>query len=132
MSRYDEKPGSRKPKRLDDASAERLAKILGMLGSSHDGERAAAALKAHEMVRAAGLTWRDVIMPSPSIAPQLEGSASWRFLAAECMPFSDRLPPREVEFVSKILTYRREPSPKQMKWLTDIHARLHSGTSAHA
>jgi hypothetical protein len=39
----------------------RLAKFCGMLGSAHDGERAAAALKADGMVRAAGLTWLDVL-----------------------------------------------------------------------
>lgn len=110
--------------RLDDAAAGRLAKILGLLGSNHPGERAAAALKADAVVRQTGLTWLDVVMPSPSIAPALEGPPSWRQTAAECVPFTDRLPPKEVEFISKILAYRREPSPKQLKWLCDIHARL--------
>ncbi len=39
----------------------RLAKFCGLLGSAHHGERAAAALKADRMVRAAGLTWPDVL-----------------------------------------------------------------------
>jgi hypothetical protein len=44
---------------------DRLAKILGRLGSSFDGERAAAAAKADELIRAAGLTWTDVLYPPP-------------------------------------------------------------------
>jgi len=36
---------------------DRLAKICGMLGSVHPGERAAAALKATVLLKEAGLTW---------------------------------------------------------------------------
>jgi hypothetical protein len=110
---------------LDDATADRLTKILGLLGSSHDGERAAAAAKADALVRGAGLTWRDVVMPSPPIAPQLEGQGSWRVLAAECHEHQAILPTREREFVGALLTWRAEPSPKQLAWLTAIHTRLH-------
>lgn len=39
---------------------ERFRKVLGMLGSNHDGERAAAALKASEMLKAAGKSWGEV------------------------------------------------------------------------
>ena len=42
---------------------DRLAKILGMLGSSHDGEILAAARQAHSFVSAAGLSWAEVIFP---------------------------------------------------------------------
>lgn len=38
-----------------------LAKLLGMLGSSYDGEIASAGRMANDMVRSAGLTWYDVI-----------------------------------------------------------------------
>jgi hypothetical protein len=41
-----------------------------MLGSDHDGERANAGRLADRMVRDAGLTWCDVVMPSlPSLSP---------------------------------------------------------------
>jgi hypothetical protein len=110
--------------RLDDATADRLAKLCGLLGSDHIGERAAAAAKADALVRNAGLTWRDVITPSPPITPQLEGVCDWRLLAAECHARRARLNSKESEFVSKILTWRAEPSPKQLAWLTAIHARL--------
>jgi hypothetical protein len=111
--------------RLDDATAGRLAKILGMLGSDHVGERAAAAAKAHALVHRAGLTWREVLTPSPSIAPQLGSDCSWRRMAAECRARKARLTPAESEFVAKIITWKTEPSPKQLAWLMAIHARLH-------
>jgi hypothetical protein len=38
-----------------------------MLGSAHDGERAAAGLKAHELLKRSGLQWSDVIaLPMPA------------------------------------------------------------------
>jgi hypothetical protein len=43
-----------------DARA-KLAKTMAMLGSAHQGERAAAAEAAHRLVMAAGATWGDVL-----------------------------------------------------------------------
>jgi hypothetical protein len=40
---------------------ERLARIAGMLGSAHAGERAAAAQMASAMLNAMGLTWNEII-----------------------------------------------------------------------
>lgn len=40
----------------------RFRKVLGLLGSAHDGERAAAALKATAMLRDAGKSWGDVVL----------------------------------------------------------------------
>ena len=40
----------------------RIIKILGMLGSAHGGERAAAGKKATELLRGCDLTWDDVIV----------------------------------------------------------------------
>jgi hypothetical protein len=51
--------------RLDPDALERLIKLLGMLGSAHDGERAAAGLKAHEFLKRHGLQWSDVIVITP-------------------------------------------------------------------
>ena len=42
---------------LDPSAAERLAKLLGMLGSNHDGEVSNAARMADALVREHGLTW---------------------------------------------------------------------------
>lgn len=48
---------------MTPADLERFRRILGMLGSEHVGERAAAALKCTEMLKAAGLTWSSVSLP---------------------------------------------------------------------
>jgi hypothetical protein len=46
---------------LDPRTADKLTKLLGMLGSAHDGERASAAALADKLVRSQGLTWPEVI-----------------------------------------------------------------------
>ena len=46
---------------LSSGDRSMLAKVLGMLGSSHDGEVVNAARKAHEMLKAKGVTWPAVL-----------------------------------------------------------------------
>lgn len=45
---------------MSELDHDRFRKLCGMLGSEHDGERAAAALKATELLKASGKTWADV------------------------------------------------------------------------
>ena len=52
---------------LDHRTADRLAKLCGMFGSSHDGERASAAAMADKLVRGLGLSWLEVIAPRSTI-----------------------------------------------------------------
>ena len=47
----------------------RLLKLLGMLGSEHSGERAAAALKAHQFVESRELTWAELLDPADAPLP---------------------------------------------------------------
>lgn len=47
----------------------KLTRILGMLGSDHEGERASAALAAHRFVKRAGVTWWDLLAPRDPRAP---------------------------------------------------------------
>ena len=42
----------------------KLTRILGMLGSDHPGERAAAALAAHRQVTSLRTTWWDLLRPT--------------------------------------------------------------------
>ena len=51
---------------LDHATAERLAKLCGLLGSDHAGERSTAAAKADALIRSRGLRWTDVIASAPT------------------------------------------------------------------
>jgi hypothetical protein len=55
----------------------RLGKICSLFSSNHTGERAAAAFKADQIVRAAGLTWPDVIGGAALSKPTGEWPASY-------------------------------------------------------
>lgn len=52
-----------------------LAKMLGLMGSDQVGERAAAALKAHQWVMSRGLSWKEVLLPegAPQVAVRVKG-----------------------------------------------------------
>ena len=49
---------------LAEVDRDRLARLLGLLGSDFDGEVANAGRLADKLVRSAGLTWPDVIAPA--------------------------------------------------------------------
>ncbi len=51
-------------KRPSPEVLDRLAKLAGMFGSEHLGERASAAKMAHELVVKLGLTWADLLVPA--------------------------------------------------------------------
>jgi hypothetical protein len=75
---------------LDPVSADKLTKILGLLGSDHPGERDAAAQAANKLVRERGLTWGDVIGPPivPDHVPRIRawraGDSDWQRMAQFC------------------------------------------------
>jgi hypothetical protein len=99
-----------------------------MLGSAHDGERAAAGLKAHEFLKRLGLCWADVI--SLPIADHSgdhqfdDGTVSWRAQREFCLRHSARLTPREFGFLINIGSWRGPLTERQQLWLDSIHARL--------
>jgi hypothetical protein len=107
---------------LDISSAERLSKLLGMLGSTHDGERAAAGLKANQLVRDLGLTWSEIIVPPDAIPTHTD----WHRIAEYCYRYRTALNDRDRAFVSTLLTWRGMPSERQQQWLL-IYSRLHRG-----
>jgi hypothetical protein len=99
---------------------DRFARICGMLGSDSSGERAAAAMKATEFLRAKKLTWDDFIRRCPAAAPRRkphwsEGprtDAEWlKALQSECWGYMTEW---EQGFVDSILKRNRWPlSAKQ-------------------
>ena len=115
---------------LDPADADRLAKLLGMLGSHHDGERAAAGAKADQLVRALGLTWHQVI--TVTVAPPLSPATRPppRRMAVYCHARRWQLSAKEREFVESMLQWRGEPTERQREWLTDLYARLSARAAA--
>lgn len=115
---------------LSSETADRLAKILGMLGSDHAGERSAAGLAAHRLLQEHRLTWRDVIA-APAIVPTMPGVRSWRSTESDWQKMArfawarrDLLNSRDQDFVRSMLNWR-DPSERQKDWLAGIYARLH-------
>jgi hypothetical protein len=98
--------------------AAKLAKVLGMLGSDHDGEVAAAGRRANALIKNAGLTWAQVIRPGGS-------RRCWRSLspgadcAALCLLWPEALTDWEAAFCRSIAG-RHRISPKQ----TDVLERI--------
>lgn len=108
---------------LNSLTADRLAKILGLCGSAHAGERAAAAKMADDLVRGLGLTWRDVITPAvgpPEPPPRHAGRSDddddlphWREQLAVCLDNIDALNERDAHFLMSLAEWRRPLSDKQ-------------------
>ena len=98
-----------------------LAKLLGLLGSDHDGEIVAAGRKAHQFIRCLGLTWADVIFTPPE---------SWWVMAAACARQQHLLSERECDFIRNIARLRRPPTDRQLAWLQSIYERLYGREAA--
>jgi hypothetical protein len=106
---------------LNPRAAEHIVKLLGMLGSDHAGERAAAGLKAHQFITQLGLTWRDVVaIPA----------ADWQAMAWTCRKHVHLLRPHERDFVGNIAQLRRQPTDRQLAWLEDIYKRVQQRETA--
>jgi hypothetical protein len=101
---------------LNVRAAEHIIKLLGMLGSDHAGERAAAGLKAHQFIRQLGMTWRDVVAVP---------AADWEEMAWACRRREHLLSDKERDFLHNISHLRRSPSDRQLAWLQAIHSRLY-------
>lgn len=113
---------------LDADDATRLARLLGMLGSAHDGEVLNAARMADRFVRERGLTWSQLILPKPKAEPVRSSTASpdgWRALARWIIAnVGDELREKEAQFVSQMTTWRGMPTEKQQEWLARIAVRF--------
>ena len=114
---------------IDPEAADKLAKLLGMTGSSHDGEALNAARMADRLRRDLGLQWSDII--APPLAPQSRhesfrdpGDQNWRAIVRYCADHIHLLDAREGNFVRTIARWHGKPTDKQMKWLRDIADRL--------
>jgi hypothetical protein len=102
---------------------DRLAKLLGMLGSAHDGEALAAARQAERLRADAGLTWHQIVASAPTIpfpAPPREPRTDTESAVAFAVAHWALLDARDREFISSIRHQRRPLSDKQAKWLGDI------------
>jgi hypothetical protein len=110
---------------LAASDRQRLAKLLGLLGSDHAGERDAAGLAAHRLIRDRGLTWGDVIHPNAELPANRNAVQPWRETVAECLrhPRFGSLTPWERDFLRLLPNFIRL-SAKQRSVLGQIADRV--------
>lgn len=110
---------------LSPDAAKRLVRILGMLGSTHEGERSAAGLQAHRIIDGAGLTWETALAPllgPPQADRGYEPSDDFvghSDLVIFCIANSDTLSEWEISFLNSVLSFKRL-TPKQRAVLDRI------------
>jgi hypothetical protein len=109
---------------LQPKLADRLSRILGMLGSDYDGERAAAGLKATQLLREAGLTWDDLVRPSAAPVPPPEPPMGFRMRAMQALTRGAFLTDWERKFLASIARQGRPLSPRQRSALVRIEEKL--------
>lgn len=109
----------------------KLVALLGMTGSSEDGEVANAGRMANQMVRELGLTWDDVVSheavesvnPTPEYrtAKRDDDDLSHRVMAEWLLEQkSTMLSTKERLFCEDMLEWNY-PTDKQLQWLTKIY-----------
>ena len=82
---------------------DRLAKLLGMMGSTHDGEVVAAARQAERLRADAGLTWHEIVLAAlPSPRPQRGGAMTLGQAIQFVLDHEDALTDWEQDFARSI------------------------------
>jgi hypothetical protein len=114
--------------KLTTPDLDRLIKLLGMLGSGFDGERAAAGRLIHEFVTTRKLSWHDLLVSMPPLPPPIvvvKPSRTWVEVVEEILErHAGALRPAERnDFLPSLLDKGRYPSIKQEAWLLDIVQR---------
>ena len=112
---------------------QKIGRLLGLLGSEHLGERDTAARMADALVRRAGATWFDVVLPpalpAPDTQPQPSGNfdvfldwpSRWRAAVHLCQGAPPQwLTPFERQFVANLAKYKHKPSQAQLDVLGTI------------
>jgi hypothetical protein len=129
------------PATLDQRDREKLIKLLGMIGSSADGEALNAARLANKLVSDRGLTWGQVLAVngaqvwpqgahqtvwpqsswSPPPPPRPSQMERWRTVADFIKTYrAAEINDWEQHFLASILSKRSALTPKQMETLVKI------------
>jgi hypothetical protein len=109
---------------LPPRDTQKLAKLCGMFGSDHAGERANAAAAADRLVRERGLTWPIILGVERSAT---SSDVSIAEMATVIQSHMDELTAKEARFITNISLYLSRGwalSLKQQSWLAAIHARV--------
>jgi hypothetical protein len=123
---------------LSSQDRERLSKILGMLGSKYDGERASAAMMATNVIKQRGLTWGLILQVERDFQSNRRRQGAhepppkgWVADAKRCQAASERMTEWEREFIVSILSKAQQwpnLTEKQASVLHGIVAKLFGGT----
>ncbi|MFT8246592.1 hypothetical protein [Roseomonas sp. BN140053] len=131
---------------MDPRTADKLAKVAGLLASDQDGERAAAAWQASRLLTSCGWSWAELVerattpTPIPQSRPQPNPSAySYAYpggapdhvaAARRALMSAHLLTPWEAAFCNSIAGQRRGLSTKQRTTLDAITAKLRQAGAA--
>src|SRR5947209_18925415 len=96
---------------------DKLARVLGLLGSNHDGEVLAAARQAERLRAEAGLTWADIVIPRLPAPSQRRNSSTVVETIAFLLDHEDVLTEWERDFARSIQRARYQLSSKQIEVL---------------
>src|SRR5690242_14052461 len=93
---------------IDPATAERLTRLLGMLGSDHEGEVANAGRLADRLVRGLGLRWADLIgsRAETRLSAHWREPRTWREAVGLCLQYSDIITAWESQFLRSLRDFR--------------------------
>jgi hypothetical protein len=111
---------------------QRLARVCGLFGSEHDGEALAAARQAEKLRKKVGLTWEELLVPSPrqkSADPPPEDLTDWRWACHFCLERYQWLTSWELDFVATVARYTKPPSAKQMIILQRLVTRCRNAAA---
>ena len=113
---------------LDPSVSAKLAKVCGLLGSDHDGERAAAAAAATRILRDAGVSWSELLSAGaapPDTPATTPATAHPQEIAREILLRQRHLLSAwEVGFTENLARWRGRPTPRQIARLARLRADL--------
>ena len=104
---------------LHNNDLQKLAKLLGLVGSSSDGEALSAARKAHQFVTSKNATWFDCFGIAETVTPMLPHQE----LARDLLKHKTVLDTFERNFLVGILSYKKL-SEKQVNQLETIRLKV--------
>jgi len=109
---------------LHQQDLQKLAKLCGLLGSTHDGEIVAAARKATALLAAKGATWAEAFQVVPETA---EASPAHHQQVKELLAYKEILTGFERSFLIGVLAHATL-SEKQVKTLEGIRLKVEAAT----
>lgn len=109
---------------LSDIDRAKLVRLLGMLNSSFDAERATAGALADRFIRDRKLTWDQVVAQEQGPYQDSPPQRTWRDIVADCQRRSEWLNRWEHDFLASLSMWRGSLTPRQAAKLADIAERL--------